>query len=539
MKPYHTEMLITILVTFLKHAATIVAAGIAAYMVSLAMEGVLRPRFATLFFALCITIAVKALMYYGEMWAGHDVAYKVLKDFRISLYDKIETIAPAYILEKHSGQIGAALMADVEILEWFLAHTFGAAISSVFISIMILAALCYIHPLMALVMLPFAVLTAATPFIFQKKADTQGRTAREKLSQANAVTIEGIHGLRDLLTLNFLEAYKERNRKAMRSLYDAQVEYNRRQGTEAMLMNIFTGVFTVIVMALAAYFVSIREIDFVFYPVIVLLSALLFSPIGEACGAARNLGLVFAAADRIQTVFDVKPAVNDTPSVIPEHIEGNIQFKNVFFRYNRSRDYVLENMSWTAEAGKITALTGHSGAGKSTCINLLLRYWDACSGEITVDGIDIRGMPLEKLHDTVCAVLQDVYLFNISIRDNIRLGNRNASDEQLTEAAKKAYAHGFIKSLPDGYDTVTGERGFRLSGGQRQRIAIARAILKNAPVLLLDEAVSSLDAESELYIRKALREQLTGRTIILIAHRRSTILSADKVIEIKEGRVCG
>lgn len=538
MKPYHLEMAVTIIVTFLKHGAAISAAGTAAYITSLAMRNSLQGQFGALFLILWIGIIVKALMYYGEMWFGHDVAYKVLKDFRIQLYDKIEKIAPAFLLEKHSGEVGSALMADVEILEWFLAHTFGAAISSLFISMLILASLFLIHPVIALIMLPFAVLIASTPFVFQRKADAQGRDGLEKRAQANAVTIEGIHGLRDLLTLNGLESYKERNRQSMRRLYDAQREYSKRQGTETMLMHLLTGSFTVIVMAAAAYFVSTKSIDSIWYPVIVLLSALLFGPIMEVCGAARNLGLVFAAADRIQTVFDTHPAVDDdADTAMPQTIRGDVSFNTVSFRYHTNRDYVLDKVSFTAEAEKVTALVGHSGAGKSTCVNLLLRYWDALSGSIAIDGVDIRGISLDKLHTVSCAVLQDVYLFNISVRENIRLGNPAASDAEVLDAARKAYADQFIEQLPDAYDTVTGERGFRLSGGQRQRIAIARAILKNAPLLILDEAVSSLDAESERYIRKALKEQLAGRTIILIAHRLSTIMQADKLVVLQAGRV--
>jgi ABC-type multidrug transport system fused ATPase/permease subunit len=538
MKPYHLEMTLSIIVAFLKHGAAISAAGITAYITALAMKNSLLERFNVLFLMLLTAIIVRVLMYYAEMWLGHDVAFKVLKDFRVKLYDKIEETAPAYLLEKHSGQIGSALMADVEILEWFLAHTFGAAIASFFISILILASLSFIHPVIALIMLPFAVLIASTPFIFRHKADMQGRDVREKLAQANAVTIEGIHGLRDLLTLNALETYKERNRNVMRRLYDAHLTYNKRLGTETMLMNLLTGIFTVIIMAAAAYFVSLNNMDTIWYPVIVLLSAMLFGPITEVCGAARNLGMMFAAADRIQTVFDVTPAVNDgVDTKLPSIIRENISFNNVFFRYNANRENVLNNVSWTAEAGKVTALAGHSGAGKSTCVNLLLRYWDTRSGSISIDGVDIRNMSLGTLHTISCAVLQDVYLFNISVRENIRLGNPGASDDEVLDAAKKAYADEFIEQLPDGYDTITGERGFRLSGGQRQRIAIARAILKNAPLLILDEAVSSLDAESEFYIRKAFKEQLAGRTIILIAHRLSTIMQADKLVILQNGQV--
>jgi ABC-type multidrug transport system fused ATPase/permease subunit len=324
----------------------------------------------------------------------------------------------------------------------------------------------------------------------------------------------------------------------MRRLYDAQLGYSRRQGTETMLMHLLVGFFTVIVMAIAAYFVSTNSIDIILYPVIVLLSALLFGPIMEVCGAARNLGMIFAAADRIQTVFDTHPAVDDNEDdAMPETIRGDILFNDVSFRYHTNRDNVLNNVTFTAEHGKVTALAGHSGAGKSTCVNLLLRYWDARSGSIFIDGMDIRGISLDKLHTISCAVLQDVYLFNISIRENIRLGNPAASDAEVLDAARKAYADEFICQLPDGYDTITGERGFRLSGGQRQRVAIARAILKNAPLLILDEAVSSLDAESERYIRKALREQLAGRTIVLIAHRLSTIMQADKLVVLRDGRV--
>jgi ABC-type multidrug transport system fused ATPase/permease subunit len=544
MKPYAAEMLGTILSTFLKHAANIASAGIVAYMAALAMEGRLRDRFGLLFGWLCVCLAAKALMHYGEMWFGHDVAYRVLKDFRVRLYDKVEQISPAFLLEKHSGQIGTTLMGDVEILEWFLAHTFGSAVVAVLVTLLLLAALGWIHGALSVLMLVFAVLVSATPFVFQKRADTQGREVREKLAEANAVTIEGIHGLRELLTLNFLEHYKEKNREAMQSLYRTQIDYSRRQGIETMLMQLCVGVFTVIVMGLAAVFVAQGLIPFALYPVVVMLSALLFSPLIEVCGAARNLGLVFAAANRLQIIFETRPAVRDEeeyeeeqPARTETAAKGDLSFDRVTFRYRPELAPVLREASFEVKPGETAALVGPSGAGKSTCVNLLLRYWDPQSGSIRLDSRNIRAVPLKNLHDMTCAVLQDVYLFNISVRENIRLGNVEADDEAVMAAAKAAYAHDFILALPKGYDTVTGERGVRLSGGQRQRVAIARAILKNAPVLILDEAVANLDTESERYIRLALREQLKNRTILMVAHRLSTIMSADKLIVLNNGRV--
>jgi ABC-type multidrug transport system fused ATPase/permease subunit len=270
-----------------------------------------------------------------------------------------------------------------------------------------------------------------------------------------------------------------------------------------------------------------------------MLSVLLFSPLIEVCGVARNLGLVFAAANRLQVVFDSRPAVRDEEAAgdAGGPIKGVINFEGVSFRYRPELAPVLREVSFEVKSGETVALVGPSGAGKSTCVNLLLRYWDPQSGSIRLDGRDIRGIPLKSLHDMSCAVLQDVYLFNIPVRENIRLGNVDADDEAVKAAAKAAYAHDFIQALPKGYDTVTGERGIRLSGGQRQRVAIARAILKNAPVLILDEAVANLDTESERYIRLALREQLAHRTILMVAHRLSTIMSADKLIVLNEGRV--
>ena len=540
MKPYFLEMIATIVSTFLKHLANIASAGLVAYMAALAMEGRLRERFGLLFAWLCVCLAARALSYYGEMWAGHDVAYRVLKDFRIKLYDKVEEISPAFLLEKHSGQIGATLMGDVELLEWFLAHTFGAAVVAGLVTLLLLAALGWVHWALSLLMLVFAVLVSATPFIFQKQADAQGREAREKLAHAASVTIEGIHGLRDLLTLNSIEHYKETNREAMQDLYRSQIRYSRRQGTETMLMQFCVGTFTVIVMALAAVFVSRGLIPFALYPVVVMLSALLFSPLIEVCGAARNLGLVFAAANRLQVVFDTSPVVREEEAAVDSEgtaISGAVNFERVSFSYRPGLAPALREVSFEVKSGETMALVGPSGAGKSTCVNLLLRYWDPQSGSIRLDGRDIRRMPLKNLHDLSCAVLQDVYLFNIPVRENIRLGNMNADDEAVTAAAKAAYAHDFITALPKGYDTVTGERGVRLSGGQRQRVAIARAILKNAPVLILDEAVANLDTESERYIRLALKEQLAHRTILMVAHRLSTIMSADRLVVLREGRV--
>ncbi|EHQ91054.1 ABC transporter ATP-binding protein [Desulfosporosinus youngiae] len=538
MKPYRLEMILTILATFIKHIATIGAAALAAYMVGLAMLGQLKGEFASLFAYLSLCILLRAVMYYGEMWFGHDVAYRVLKDFRISLYAKIDKLSPAFLLKKHSGQIGSTLMSDVEVLEWFLAHTFGTFLVALGVTGLILVLLAKIHIALAVLMLIFGVLTGWTPFLLKKQADSQGTEVRARLAEANGVTIEGVQGLREILSLNYLERYKLKNKESMQRLYDAQLRYGKRLGTESMLMQIFIGVFTVIVMGVTAGFVAQGSVEFAIYPMVVILSALLFNPIIEVCAAARNLGLVFAAADRIQRVLESEPVVKDEgPSIKVDQLAPKVSFENVSFRYDRDLEDVLHGVSFEAEPGQTVALVGPSGAGKTTCVSLLLRYWEVGAGAVKIGGRDIREMSLDNLRDLTSAVLQDVYLFNVSVRENIRLGRPGAGDAQVEEAAKAAYAHDFIMGLPEGYDTVTGERGFQLSGGQRQRIAISRAILKNSPILILDEAVSSLDTENERYIQKALKEQSKNRTTLVVAHRLSTIMAADKLVVINQGRV--
>ena len=269
----------------------------------------------------------------------------------------------------------------------------------------------------------------------------------------------------------------------------------------------------------------------------VLYLSIFYQPITLMTQMNEMLNTAMAGAEHVVEVLDIQPDVDDLPGATdPGRLRGEVEFKNVCFDYNE-HVATLHDISFKVMPGQMLALAGPTGAGKSTIASLLPRFYDALAGAITIDGIDVRGMTIHGLRSNISMVLQDVFLFNGTIGENIRYSNLAASDEEVIRASKAARAHDFIAALPEGYNTQIGERGVKLSGGQKQRLAIARAVLKNAPILILDEATSAVDTETEAEIQEALNELMQGRTSIVIAHRLSTIKNANQIIVLEAGRI--
>jgi ABC-type multidrug transport system fused ATPase/permease subunit len=280
------------------------------------------------------------------------------------------------------------------------------------------------------------------------------------------------------------------------------------------------------------------EIDPLNLPIIILFTSAGFASMANIVEISKQFSLTFAGAKRLYELMDLTPSVQEPDKPVhPVSLEPSLLVENVSFRYNPQESLVLQDISFRVSAGKTVAIVGMTGAGKTTISHLIMRFWDPVSGRIMIGGHEISSLQLSLLRDTIAIVTQDIFLLNTSIMENIRLGRADATDEEVIEAAQVARIHSFVSALPKGYQTLVGERGVRLSGGERQRIAIARAVLKNAPILILDEATSALDTCTELEIREALKDLSSGRTVLIIAHRLSTIKHADQILVLREGTI--
>ena len=479
------------------------------------------------------------LFHWGETWIAHDMAFRLLAEMRIAMYRKLDALAPAYLVRKRSGDIVSAVTTDVETVENFFAHTVAPAFVAFALPIAVLVVTALIEWKMALTLLPFLLLIAYSPFRARTQIDELGLEARQRLGDVNAHMVDSIQGIREILAFG-----QEKNRAVemmrhqelfgeLRQRYFHEVTLHR------VLIEAVIGFGSLAVLAVGTYSVNNGSLTADLLPLLTIVAMASFIPVTEIAQVAQQLADTFGSARRVFAVYDEPVTIQDGGGVDPEIVAANrtASFSDVAFSYGPNLNNALDDASFTLDRSQILALVGPSGAGKTTSAHLLLRFWDPASGKVEMASNDLRDFTTDDLRNNIALVAQDTYLFNTSIMDNLRIANPSATDEQVIEASKQAAAHEFISEFPEGYETQVGERGFQLSGGQRQRVSIARAFLKNAPILILDEATSQLDAESERLIHDSLKELMAGRTTLIIAHRLSTVRDADKIVVLDEGRV--
>jgi thiol reductant ABC exporter CydC subunit len=538
LRPYRRLLVGGVMMNLGVALATLGASFTGAYLVGRALTGASSSELVPLVWLVVALVIPIAVFGWLEEVLIHVLSFRMLDDLRRELFDRFRELAPAYFLQRRSGDVTVAAMSDVELIEVYTSHLLPPFIVALVVPVLALVGLFLMHWALGLVVLPCVLLVASVPSWLLRRAQAQGEAMRRELGELGANVVDVVQGVREVATTGSGTRFLELIGKQHERLARVSVAHGRRSGLEQGATDALTAVAMILTLAVGAVLVTHGALSKQWYPAAIILAGGAFAPIVAVTGVAREMSQVSAASERINALLEAKPVVTDVVDRSPQGpFEPSIEFRDVRFRYGPDLPDVLHGVSFAVGVHETVALVGHSGAGKSTCTNLLLRLWDPTEGSVSVGGHDLRSFVQRDLRARIAVVPQDTYLFHTTVRENVRLGREDATDAELEEVARHAQALEFIEALPDGWDTLLGERGMTLSAGQRQRIAIARALLKDAPILLMDEAVSNLDAGSEAEVHRALREATARRTTLLIAHRPSTIRLADRVLVMDAGRI--
>ena len=510
-------------------------------------------------YALFAAAPAAGILHWVESWVAHDMAFRMLARMRIDLYRKIDALAPAWLLRRRSGDLVAMATHDVELVEYFFAHTIAPGLVAVLVPATVVAVLLWFGWPLAAVLAPILAGVALSPFLARHRVDALGSRAREALADLNAHAVDTLQGLGEIIAF---ERTPERRREFLalaRRHVDLRLPFFRSLTLQNVVLETATGLGGLVVAATGAWLVSVGGLDPALLPLLALLAMAAFLPVSEIAYIGRQLSDTLGATRRLYAVHREPVTVRDGPGVglglgaapasaptapaaptaAASRAAGGmaLAMESVDFRYPGREDRALRGVSFDVPAGVRVALVGPSGAGKTTAAHLLLRFFDPESGTVRLAGHDLREWRLDDLRARIALVSQDTWLFNETLRANILAARPEAGEEALAQAVERSALADFVAALPEGLETPVGERGVRLSGGQRQRVSIARAFLKDAPVLVLDEATSHLDAVSERAVQHALETLMHDRTTVIIAHRLSTVRSAARIVVLDEGRV--
>jgi ATP-binding cassette subfamily C protein CydCD len=539
-RPWRGELALTFILGLAHHSTVIGLSVISALLVGQVITG---GDLNVLLWLLGVFVPLAAFFTWAESWVAHDLAYRLLAEMRVDVYNKLDPLTPAYMVRRRSGDLVSIVGGDVELVEFFFAHTITPAFVAILVPAGVLATLAFVAWPIALVLSPFLVAVAISPFMAQKRSEGLGEELRSQLGDVHAHMVDSIQGMREISAFGQGPARTAEMVDNSWKFAHFQLRFLKERAFQIGFIEGMTALGGLAVLAMGVWLMTQGDISRPQLILSVILSVAAFAPISDIARTIKQLMETLAAARRLFVVHDEPVPVTDGPGV-HGHENGQtnknggspaLSFDHVGFSYGHGEAQALHGVSFDVEAGQTVALVGRSGAGKTTCANLVMRFWDPGEGHVRLSGHDLRDFELEDLRRQIALVSQDTYLFNASIRDNLKLGKIEATEEEIENAARQANAHEFITAFPDGYDTLVGERGMQLSGGQRQRISIARALLKNAPVLILDEATSHLDAVNERQVRQALETLMEGRTTVVIAHRLSTIRGADRIVVLDNG----
>lgn len=482
--------------------------------------------------ALLSGYVLQALCKYYVSFQGHLVGARMERDMRRDLFEHYERLSFSYYDRNNTGQMMSKLVSDLFDISEMAHH----GPENLFISLIKIIGsfffLFMIQKKLAMILLVIVFVMGMVSFAQNKRMRATFMDNRRKIGDINATLQDSLSGIRIVQAFSNERIEDEKFHRGNEAFLESKKRNYHAMGTFQAGNTFFQGLMYVVTLTAGGYFVAAKQMTAEDLAMYALYIGIFISPIQILVELTEMLQKGLSGFQRFLEIVETEPEIVDKENAVPiANPHGDIAFENVSFRYETS-ETVLDHLSFTVPSGASIALVGPSGGGKTTICSLIPRFYEPSKGRITIGGQDIRDMQLASLRGNIGIVQQDVYLFGGSVRENIAYGKPDAAMEEIIEAAKKANIHDFVMTLPDGYDTLVGERGARLSGGQKQRISIARIFLKNPPILILDEATSALDNESEAHIQKSLDRLSEGRTTITIAHRLSTIRNAQEILVI-------
>ncbi|MDU6937908.1 MAG: thiol reductant ABC exporter subunit CydC [Haemophilus parainfluenzae] len=486
--------------------------------------------------ALIVLAVARGALRYLEQMSGHYIAFKLLALLRDKVFSSLRRLAFVKLQDKQAGQLVSLVTNDIELLEVFYAHTIAPIMIAFFTSAILLLVFGHLSGWFVLVALA-AYLTVGVilPIITTKLAREDGRRYRELVGEMNDFFLDSVRGMKEIQLFGYA---KQRLNEIQQRSQKIDTAFERIKDQEAKV-RVYTEVavsaFNIIMLFTGLILFSLDKIDFSAFLIGVILLMSSYGPVIALSNLSSNLLQTLASGERVLSLLAEEPELKDVESAVDLKEVSRIDVENVSFAYGEEQ--ILSDVSLSVKKGEILGIHGRSGSGKSTLLKLLMRFYDPKSGSIKINGESLPNINTRSLRDNMAYITQQTYIFNETIEENIRLARRDATLEEIMEAAKKASIHDFILSLPEGYQTKMTELGGNLSDGEKQRIGIARAFLHNAPIILLDEPTSNLDSLNEAMILKSLLNVKAEKLIILVSHRQSTMAICDQVIGIENGRM--
>jgi len=532
-KPYRAWISLSVLLGFLTVASSIGLLATSAWIISRAAE---RPSIAAL------SVAVVGVRFFGvargvlrylERLVSHETTFHILAGLRVWFYERIVPLAPARLMQFRSGDLMSRAIGNIETLQEFYVRAIAPPLVAMLTALLMAIFFGAFDPILAVTVIAFMLAASlGVTWLARQLTRRSGAAAVAARNAFNADVVDMAQGMADVVAFNAEARQAAKIQAAAEALSRAQRRIGRVGALQTALINLLINLCALAVLILAA-----PRAEGIVLATLVLAAIASFEAIAPLPTAAAHLQTQLSAAQNLYSVVDAAPLVSEPAQPLPMPSDCTLQVENLRFRYAEGEPYALDDITFTLPHGSAFAIVGGSGGGKTTLVNLLLRFWDYQEGLIALGGVDIRQLSSAALRARIGVVTQQTYLFNTTIRENLLIAKRDATEEQIIAATQRAQLHEFIMRLPEGYQTRVGEFGVNLSGGERQRLAIARALLKDAPLLILDEPTANLDAQTERDLLSALQALMQGRTTLLITHRLVALEQMAQILVLQHGKL--